>query len=103
MADDARLVELLKFYKKKTTVTRPEVGVLTGKTVGAIAGICNRADITGWPKIDPDSMIDRPCQFPILKNGERQVCGLFRSVDVDADPLRCSDHREHIWDPEKEL
>jgi len=102
MADDSKLVELLRFYKKKATVTRPEVGILTGKSVGQIAGICNRAAITGWPKIEPEVVRDRSCQFPVLKNGQRYVCGLMRSQGVDADPLRCSDHREMIWDPAKE-
>jgi hypothetical protein len=102
MADDDALVELLKFYKQKATVTRPEVGVLTGKSVGQIAGVCNRAGIKDWPKLDPNDAVERPCQFPVIRHGERYVCGLMRSHGVDADPLRCGEHRHRVWDPAKD-
>ena len=103
MADDPALVELLKFYKEKATVTRPEVGILTGKSVGTIAGVCHRNGIVPWPKdIPPEVIRDRPCQFPILRNGERYVCGLLRSLGEDSDPLCCSDHSGLTWNPKKE-
>jgi hypothetical protein len=102
MAEDPRLVELLKFYREKATVTRPEVGILTGKSVGQIAGVCNRAGITGWPKINPESFADRRCQFPVLRNGQRHICGKMRPLNAETDSLCCTEHQGEVWDPDKE-
>jgi hypothetical protein len=97
------LVELLQFYRKKASVTLHDISHLTGNTLKEITRLCRQHALEPWPVINPDIAQDRPCQFPILKNRERRICGLMRSAAVDADPLCCSYHQGLVWDPEKEL
>lgn len=100
MADNPALVALLKEMAAEASITRPEVGVLVGKTVGQMAGIHNRnvKTIGTWPTINAERRKNRRCQFPLGMPGTNDfhLCGCERARD---DSLRCKTHKGKTWTP----
>lgn len=96
--DDPKIVMLLKEYAFEESITRPEAGVIIGKTLGQVAGIHNRnvAIIGPWPTLNPIRKKNRGCQYPIGTPGttDFDLCGKPRTSEVS--PV-CEHHKGKIW------
>lgn len=95
--DDPRMVALLKVYQTSRVVTRPEVGVMTGKTVGFIAGICHRNNIP-WPEVPPEIKPLRSCCF-LVTDSRAIKPKLCCNPVCEESTFLCSDHIGKTWDP----
>lgn len=100
MTDNPHIVALLKEFASEASITRPEVGILVGLSVGQVAGIHNRhtQKIGMWPKLDPTRRANRRCQFPIGMPGTKdfRTCGEMRA---QGDSLCCPVHKGMEWTP----
>jgi len=98
MPDNPVVVQLLREYAFEASITRPEVGMILGQTVGQMAGIHNRNTrvIGTWPILDPKRKSNRRCQFPLGTPGSEDfhLCG---DVRADDDLLLCKKHRGMKW------
>lgn len=96
MADDPRLVALLKEYAREESIARPEVGRITGHTTGQLAGVWHRNKDGSWPMINPERRRNRRCQFPIGEPGTKDfhLCGAVRKKGND---LLCAQHTGKKW------
>lgn len=91
------LVELFKYYAQESSITRPELGKLLGKSVGQMAAFHrdHEKSIGSWPRPSKIRIQKRKCQYPEGLPGfeDFHICGRTRS----GDPLVCDMHKGKTW------
>jgi hypothetical protein len=94
MTEEDAIAKLLLIYKQTKLVTRPEVGLMIGKSVGSIAGICHRKSIVGWPDVTPEFKQLRTCCFLVspLSKVIPSLCGNKIDKTADPDGFVCTEH-----------
>ncbi len=98
MPDNPNVVALLKEYKNESSIKRPEVAKILDKTIGYVAGICNRHGVKPWPKPLAHVLQNRLCQFPIGCPGTEK----FHLCDQPKAPghgFLCEEHKDTFWKP----
>ena len=96
MLEKDAIVKVLLIYKQTKLVTRPEVGLMLGKSVGTIAGICRDYDITGWPDVSPEVRQLRKCCF-LLTPVDAVIPRLCPNPKASPDEFRCVEHVHAIY------
>ena len=96
MTEEDAIAKVLLIYKQTKLVTRPEVGMMLGKTVGTIAGICHRKKITEWPDVTPEVKQLRKCCFLVspLQAINPRLCS---NPKVSLDEFRCESHVSAVY------
>ncbi len=91
------LVELFKYYAQESSITRPELGTLLGKSVGEMAAFHrdHNEAIGPWPRPMKKRIENRRCQYPEGLPGfeDFHLCGRMRT----GNPLVCDIHEDKIW------
>jgi hypothetical protein len=91
MNEKVATVKFLLIYKQTALVTRPEVGLMIGKSVGSIAATCRDNDISGWPDVSAEVKQLRTCCFLVtpLDAVNPRLCS---KPKASPDEFRCEEH-----------
>lgn len=102
MLSDDLLLKVLKLYFRTRVVTRPEVGLMTGSTVGRIAGLCHRNNIQQWPPVPLAVKLKRTCCFLMTLPDDTTPKLCCRPV-APGNTLLCDEHLGKTWTPKSVL